>query len=319
MTGSSVVDGQRKHRRRRPARRHHRGLVGAGVVAAIGLVAGACSSSDEPLASDAVGVTVAAASEAETESAASADPGAALTLEVQASDPDGETDGDPAGATATTAPGGSTDDSTSASDDADDSNDGDDDSTSTASSAGSSTTSATTSASTSTTATTSTTSTATSPSTTSASTTTTRATTTTRRTTTTQRTTTTTRQTTTTVGSDVHPDIVRVIDVPGRNPRGRSWADSYSVGTQCYCASTFDHGIGDLPVDTPAGRKTVREVCDQIGDGPGIDGRPIYNDIQCGNGPANNAGDEDDCPGRVDIGRDGCGHIGPTWDLTVFR
>ncbi len=121
-----------------------------------------------------------------------------------------------------------------------------------------------------------------------------------------------------------HPDIVEIRDVPGRRPGGRSWADSYSVGSRCYCESTFDHSIGPIMVDTPVGRRTVRQVCDAIGPGPGSRGtggepdRPLYNDIQCGNGPANDAGDEDDCPGRVDIGREGCGHIGPRWDLSVL-
>ncbi len=114
-----------------------------------------------------------------------------------------------------------------------------------------------------------------------------------------------------------HPDIVTVRTVAGRNPRP-NWRDSYSVGDKCYCDSTFDHNIGSILVDTPRGRRTVREVCDAIGPGPGRDGRPVYNDIQCGNGPPNDAGDEDDCPGRVDIGRDGCGHIGPRWDLSVL-
>ncbi len=117
----------------------------------------------------------------------------------------------------------------------------------------------------------------------------------------------------------LHPDIVAVVDVDGRDPGGIGWADSYSVGDECYCATTFDHNIGGITVDTPDGPKTVREVCDTLGDGPGIEGRPIYNDVQCGNGPANDAGDEDDCPGRVDIGRDGCGQIGPKWDLSVFE
>lgn len=113
-----------------------------------------------------------------------------------------------------------------------------------------------------------------------------------------------------------HPDIVRVAEVAGREPGGRSWADSYSVGDTCYCETTFDHNIGDIMVDTPVGRRSVREVCEALGEGPGSDERPLYNDIQCGNGPANDAGDEDDCPGRVDIGREGCGHIGPRWDLS---
>ena len=64
------------------------------------------------------------------------------------------------------------------------------------------------------------------------------------------------------------------------------------------------------------GRMTVREVCDMLGDGPGVGNNPVYNDVQCGNGPANNAGDEDDCPGRVDMGRDGCGQIGPKWNFS---
>lgn len=114
-----------------------------------------------------------------------------------------------------------------------------------------------------------------------------------------------------------HPDIVRVIDVVGRDPGG-GWSDSYSVGAQCYCESSFDHAIGDIVVSTPVGPRTVREVCDALGPGPGSAGRPVYNDIQCGNGPANDAGDEDDCPGRVDLGREGCGHIGPTWDLRAL-
>ncbi len=117
----------------------------------------------------------------------------------------------------------------------------------------------------------------------------------------------------------LHPDIVAVIDVAGRNPGGVGWADSYSVGDACYCATTFDHNIGGITVDTPDGPKTVREVCDTLGEGPGIADRPIYNDVQCGNGPANDAGDEDDCPGRVDIGLEGCGQIGPKWDLSVFE
>ncbi|MEM9069712.1 MAG: hypothetical protein AAGE52_14465 [Myxococcota bacterium] len=114
-----------------------------------------------------------------------------------------------------------------------------------------------------------------------------------------------------------HPDIVRVADVPGRNP-GSGWFDSYSVGNACYCDSSFDHNIGPLMVDTPFGPRTVRQVCDALAaeDPPPRGDNPVYNDIQCGNGPPNDAGDEDDCPGRVDIGREGCGHIGPRWRLS---
>jgi hypothetical protein len=118
-------------------------------------------------------------------------------------------------------------------------------------------------------------------------------------------------------GAMVHPDGVRVIERVGREP-GAGWADSYSIGSACFCESTFDHGIGEVVVETPVGPRTVREVCAAIGPGPGSAGRPLYNDVQCGNGPANDAGDETDCPGRVDIGRQGCGHIGPRWDLGVL-
>lgn len=113
-----------------------------------------------------------------------------------------------------------------------------------------------------------------------------------------------------------HPDITRIADIPpeaiAQTP-ANNWLDSYSVGDRCYCDSTFDHDIGPIRVDTPRGRISVLEACNIIGPGPGRNGRPIYNDIQCGNGPANDAGDEDYCPGRVDLGRAGCVQIGPKW------
>ena len=64
---------------------------------------------------------------------------------------------------------------------------------------------------------------------------------------------------------------------------------------------------------------TIRELAEVMGDGPGAGNNPVYNDIQCGNGPANDAGDEDRdiCPGRVDIGQAGCNDIGPLWRLDL--
>ena len=98
------------------------------------------------------------------------------------------------------------------------------------------------------------------------------------------------------------------------------YKDSYAVDGVCYCDSNFDHGIENVNISTPVGNRTVRQVCDDIRDVLGTgrsSGRALYNDIQCGNGPANNAGDEDPgrCPGRVDIGPGGCDDIGPRWDL----
>ncbi len=97
-----------------------------------------------------------------------------------------------------------------------------------------------------------------------------------------------------------------------------SWKDSYSVGNQCYCVTTYDHGAGTIMVDTPAGAKSVEEICETIGAGPGVGSNPVYNDVQCGNGPANDAIDEVLCPGRVDLGKNGCAVTGPTWNLDQF-
>jgi hypothetical protein len=114
-------------------------------------------------------------------------------------------------------------------------------------------------------------------------------------------------------------DNTAILDVPGRADVNEfSWADSYSVGNSCYCATTFDHDIDVVVVNTRLGKMTVREVCELLGPGPGSDDRPRYNDIQCGNGPANNAGDEDDCPGRTEHGQEGCKYIGPKWNFSPF-
>lgn len=115
-------------------------------------------------------------------------------------------------------------------------------------------------------------------------------------------------------------------------PGGNSWVDSYSVDGKCYCSSTYDHGIGDFTVETPAGTRSVVEVCEAIGPGPGRGSNPGYNTIQCGNSPGHSdtgtfnftdgvrrtVADEIECPGRVDIGWQGCDDIGPEWDLSVF-
>lgn len=104
-------------------------------------------------------------------------------------------------------------------------------------------------------------------------------------------------------------------DVAGDAGATAGWKDSYSVGSRCYCDTTFDHGIGTVEVKTERGLLTVKEICKLIGPGPGPKGRPLYNDIQCGNGPANDAPDEARCPGRVEYGKEGCKHIGPKWNF----
>ncbi|MFK7997022.1 MAG: discoidin domain-containing protein [Granulosicoccus sp.] len=122
-----------------------------------------------------------------------------------------------------------------------------------------------------------------------------------------------------------HPDIVDVLDRPLSEipyaPDAQWWGDSYSVGDQCFCETTFDHEIGGVMVDTPQGPKTVQQACALAGEGPGSDGRPKYNDVQCGNGPANGTVDEAFCPGQINVeGTDeerrlGCNNIGPKWKI----
>jgi Hint module len=111
-------------------------------------------------------------------------------------------------------------------------------------------------------------------------------------------------------------DNTAILDVEGDPNANMGWIDSYSVGDYCYCSSTFDHDIGTKIVSTPLGRKTVRQVCDMINvNAPSKQNRPVYNDIQCGNGPDNDLRDEMICPGRVDHGKEGCQYIGPKWNF----
>jgi hypothetical protein len=100
-------------------------------------------------------------------------------------------------------------------------------------------------------------------------------------------------------------------------PGARSWSDSYSDGNSCYCATTFDHNLAGVIVETPLGNMTMKDVCDLLGPGPtgSRDGRPLYNDIQCGNGPSV-ISDEVACPGRTEYGAEGCKYIGPKWNFT---
>jgi len=107
----------------------------------------------------------------------------------------------------------------------------------------------------------------------------------------------------------------------GQSP-GRGWKDSYQANGLCWCDSTFDHDLDDITkvsfvINGIA--RNIRDICDELQYHPLMrdysNGDPVYNDIQCGNGPANTAIDEVQCPGRVDLGSDGCLEIGPTWDI----
>lgn len=110
-------------------------------------------------------------------------------------------------------------------------------------------------------------------------------------------------------------DVTKVKNVPGDDGISTDWGDSYSVGKRCYCDTNFDHNIGEVEVVTKRGKMTVKEACNLVGPGPGAKGRPVYNTVQCGWGPASDSGDENRCPGRIEYGKEGCGHIGPKWDI----
>ncbi len=104
--------------------------------------------------------------------------------------------------------------------------------------------------------------------------------------------------------------------------RPTAWSDSYSVNGQCYCDTSFDHGLANISVDTPAGRRTVRQICSDITDRFGIgsfENRIYFNTAQCGHPPANNAPDETICPGIPrginDYMGSRCQQTGSRWNL----
>lgn len=102
------------------------------------------------------------------------------------------------------------------------------------------------------------------------------------------------------------------------NPKP-NWKDSYQAEGMCWCMSTFDHELDTKTVTINGKAYSVVDICDELEKHPAYrdmqNGDPAYNDIQCGNGPVNNAPDEAGCPGRVDLGPEGCDEIGPTWDM----
>ncbi len=99
-----------------------------------------------------------------------------------------------------------------------------------------------------------------------------------------------------------------------------NWRDSYDANGLCWCdSSNFDHGLDTKTVNINGTDYLVMDICDELQYHPlyraRLSGDPTYNDIQCGNGPYNDAPDEAGCPGRVDLGPDGCWILGPGWDM----
>jgi hypothetical protein len=99
-----------------------------------------------------------------------------------------------------------------------------------------------------------------------------------------------------------------------------SWKDSYSVNGVCYLDGGTDHNALSMLWTIDGVTRTVGAWIPFIKTGPGRGNNHIYNDVQCGHGPANDAGDEDaypvGCPGLIIVGsREGCNVKGPTWQL----
>ncbi|WP_109302148.1 Ig-like domain-containing protein [Aquimarina sp. AU474] len=108
------------------------------------------------------------------------------------------------------------------------------------------------------------------------------------------------------------------------NPRHPGWTDSFKANGFCWCnSSNFDHGIGITTVSINGTDYKIIDICDELKKHPLYrayqNGDAPYNDIQCGNGPANDAPDETGCPGRTDIGPSGCNEIGPKWDMEWLK
>jgi len=113
----------------------------------------------------------------------------------------------------------------------------------------------------------------------------------------------------------------------GDNPSNK-WMDSVKMSDgKCYCDTNgFDHGAGDFFAVDPISKLavTLKRVCDAIGSpASGLTRIAEYNDVQCGNGPENWAGDEapDRCNGLVvniadTPGIPLCRSTGPYYDYT---
>ncbi len=103
------------------------------------------------------------------------------------------------------------------------------------------------------------------------------------------------------------------------------WQGSYSVDDQCFCSGDVSQTLASRIVPTPIGGQTVKQVCSQVGKGPGLHNtgglfnHTVFKDPQCGNGPfVNLSGPRDaECVGSVDGTYAGCESAGPRWNLAA--
>lgn len=103
------------------------------------------------------------------------------------------------------------------------------------------------------------------------------------------------------------------------------WHGSYAVDGQCFCSGDFPNSIASRIVPTPVGGQTVKQICAQVGQGPGLNKQnglfdhTVYKDPQCGNGPFVNIGAPRDaeCVGSLDGKYSSCESAGPRWQLAA--
>ena len=96
---------------------------------------------------------------------------------------------------------------------------------------------------------------------------------------------------------------------------------SYEANGSCYCTEFV--GISDFAstvLPTPVGGQTVTQICERLGEGPGLIlkngeyNHPAYSDAQCGHGLQSDAGGES-CSILDADGTTSCGTAGSQWDL----
>ena len=105
-----------------------------------------------------------------------------------------------------------------------------------------------------------------------------------------------------------------------------NWKDSYQANGLCWCDTTFDHDLGNVKkvwYTLNGKRHSIKKICNELKKHPKYrkfkNGDPVFNDVQCGRGPANTTLDEKCCPGRTDMGSKGCKKKGKRWDINWLK
>ncbi len=96
---------------------------------------------------------------------------------------------------------------------------------------------------------------------------------------------------------------------------------SYEADGNCYCTEFVAlSDIATMMLPTPIGGQTVKQICERLGNGPGLVlenglyNHPAYADAQCGNN-LNAENSEKSCTLLDAHGSSSCGKAGAKWDL----